>query len=76
MYTIGSEPAIDEHTLLVIPLMRQGECKYLRAWLNGTLLDVRPYRYPRNRGLACYYVDLVGSSARGGDNVLVLYLQY
>ena len=76
MYTLGSEPAFDEHTILVLPLVRQAECKSIQAWINGMPLEVRPYRYPRNRGLACYHADLVGTGARGGDNLLVLHLQY
>lgn len=76
MYMIGAEPAFDEHTLLVLPLVRHHTVKRISAWINGQPLDVRAYRYPRNRGLACYYVDLVGTAAVGGENTLVVHLQY
>ena len=46
------------------------------AWINGAPLYVRLYRHPRNRSLGCYYADLVGSAARGGESLLVLQLAY
>lgn len=76
MYTMGAEPAFDQHTLLVLPMVRQAACKSVQAWVNGVPLEVRAYRYPRNRGLACYYADLVGSGAQGGENLLVVQIQY
>jgi hypothetical protein len=50
--------------------------KDLRAWVNGAPLDVRRYAYPRNRGLSTWWADLVGTGARGGDNVLVVYIAF
>lgn len=76
MYTIGAEPFFDEHTILVLPLLRENQAKQVRAWINGQPLNVQRYRYPRNRALGCYYADLVGSGAGGGDNILVVHLQY
>jgi hypothetical protein len=76
MYTIGSEPAFDEHTILVLPLVRHAQAKRVSAWVNGQALDVRFYRYPRNRQLGCFYADLVGTAAVGGENKLVVYLEY
>ena len=75
MYTMGAEPAFDEHTVLVLPTIRQGQIASLQAWVNGSPLEVRLYRYPRNRGLGCYWADLVGTAAAGGDNRLVVHLQ-
>ena len=76
MYTMGAEPAFDEHAFLVLPMVRQAACKSVQAWVNGVPLEVRAYRYPRNRALACYYADLVGSGAQGGENLLVVQIQY
>jgi hypothetical protein len=76
MYTIGAEPFFDEHTFLVLPMLRQAAARSVKAWINGVALDVQAYRYPRNRGLATYYADLVGSAARCGENTLVLHLEY
>jgi hypothetical protein len=76
MYTIGAEPAFDEHTVLVFPLLDPTRVKDLRAWVNGQPLDVRRYAYPRNRGLSTWWADLVGTGARGGDNVLVVYVDF
>jgi hypothetical protein len=72
MYTIGSEPAFDEHTLLVLPFLHS-RLKDLKAWINGQPLEVQRYRYPRNRALSTFYADLVGTAARGGENTLVIY---
>lgn len=76
MYTVGAEPAFDEHTFLVLPQLEPTKCRSIHAWINGNQLEVRRYRYPRNRNLACYYADLVGSGAKGGENTLVVHLQY
>ena len=76
MYTIGAEPAFDEHTILVLPLLRQHEIKDIRAWVNGKPLNVQAYKYPRNRGLATFFADLVGTATHGGKNRLVVHLQY
>jgi hypothetical protein len=76
MYMIGSEPPVDEHTLLVLPLLRQTRCKAIQAWVNGAPLEVRAYRYPRNRALGCYYADLVGTGTHGGENVVVIWVKY
>ena len=76
MYTIGAEPAFEEHPILALPLIRHKQLKEIKAWINGIALNVQRYSYPRNRGLACYYADLVGSGAHGGKNEFVIYLQY
>lgn len=76
MYTIGAEPAFDEHTFLVLPMIRHAQAGTVRAWVNGKELDVRPYRYPRNRSLATWYADLVGTGAHGGGNRLVVHLTF
>lgn len=75
MYTIGAEPFFDEHTILVLPFMRKSNITAIQAWINGVPLDVRSYAYPRNRALSCYYADLIGTSAAGGDNRLIIYIQ-
>jgi hypothetical protein len=75
MYTIGSEPPPDEHTYLVLPFVRQSRVQNVAAWINGAPLDVRKYRYPRQPSLACFYVDLVGSAAVGGNNRLVVHFE-
>ena len=76
MYTIGAESAFDEHTVLVFPMLDPTRVKDLRAWVNGEPLDVRRYAYPRNRSLFTWWADLVGTGARGGDNVLVVYVDF
>ena len=76
MYTIGAEPAFDEHTVLVFPMLDPARVKDLRAWVNGEPLDVRRYAYPRNRGLSTWWADLVGTAARGGDNTLVVHVDF
>jgi hypothetical protein len=76
MYTIGAEPPLDQHTMLVFPLLREKDVRSLAGWVNGKELNIQRYAYPRNRTLSCYYADLVGSSARGGDNKLVLHLDW
>jgi hypothetical protein len=75
MYVAGQEPSFDEHTLLVLPFVRQSRVRVVAAWINGVPLDVRRYQYPRNRGLSCFYADLVGSAAQGGENRLVLHFE-
>ena len=75
MYTCGQEPSFDEHTLLVLPFVRQSRVRVVAAWINGVPLDVRKYAYPRNRGLFCFYADLVGSAAQGGENRLVIHFE-
>lgn len=73
MYTIGCEPFFDEHALVVLPFVRQAHIGQVKAWINGSPLEVRKYRYPRNPALSCYYADLVGSGAQGGENKLVVW---
>lgn len=75
MYALGSEPSFDEHPLLVLPFVRQSRVRVVAAWINGVPLDVRKYQYPRNRSLSCYYADLVGSAAVGGENRLVVHFE-
>lgn len=74
LYSLGFEPAFDEHTIVVFPLLRSREVKALAAWINGKKVNVQRYSYPINRKLACYYVDLVGTEAHGGENKLVVHL--
>ncbi|MCC6486467.1 MAG: hypothetical protein IT364_03130 [Candidatus Hydrogenedentes bacterium] len=76
MYTIGAEPAFDEHTILVFPMVDPSRVQELQAWVNGAPLEVRRYAYPRNRALGTYWADLVGSSAHGGDNTLVVHVAF
>ena len=75
MYTIGGEPSFDEHTILALPFVRQSRVRVVAAWINGVPLEVRKYAYPRNRGLSCFYADLVGSGAQGGENRLVIHFE-
>jgi hypothetical protein len=75
MYTIGAEPSLDEHTLLVLPFVRQSRVRAVSAWINGAPLEVRKYQYPRNRALSCFYADLVGTAAVGGENRLVVHYE-
>jgi hypothetical protein len=76
MYTLGAEPFFDEHVFLVLPFLRQSRIGQVKAWINGAPLEVRKYLYPRNRGLSCFYADLVGSGACGGrENTLVVYFE-
>ena len=76
MYTIGAEPAFDEHAIMVLPMLDPSRVKELRAWVNGVPLEVSRYAFPRNRGLFTYWADLVGSGAHGGENVLVVYVEF
>jgi len=72
--SFGSEPAFDQHPLVVFPLLRLNRVKALTAWINGKELNVQRYSYPRNRTLASYYADLLGTGAHGGRNELVVHL--
>jgi hypothetical protein len=80
IYSLGAEPFFDEHTILVLPLLRHKQVKEIKAWVNGSPLEVQRFDYPRNRKLACYYADLIGSAAKGAskgaENTLVCHLQY
>ncbi len=76
MYTIGAEPIFDEHTILVLPMRDPSRVRELHAWVNGVPLDVRRYAYPRNRALSTYWADLVGTGAHGGDNTLVVHMEF
>jgi len=73
MYTLGCEPAFDDHTILVLPLLPQTAAADIQAWVNGVALNVQRYGYPRNRAFGCYYADLVGTAAQHGDNVLTVH---
>lgn len=73
MYGYGCEPAFDDHTILVFPLLPQPGKTTIAAWANGVPLEVRRYSYPRNRALGCFYADLVGTAARHGDNILTVH---
>lgn len=75
IYSYGMEPKFDDHTILALPFIRRGQVSSVKAWLNGAPLDVRDYRYPRNRALGCYWADLVGTGAHSGDNTLVVYFE-
>ncbi len=75
LYTLGCEPSFDEHTFLVLPFVRQSRVRAVSAWINGVPLEVRKYQYPRNRSLSCFYADLVGTAAVGGENRLVIHFE-
>ena len=75
IYGYGCEPTFEEHTILVLPLFRNEQVKNIKAWINGSPLEVRQYRYPRNRALLCHWADLVGSAARHGQNTLIIYME-
>lgn len=76
MYTIGAEPAFDEHTVLVLPMVDAARVTELKAWVNGAPLNVQRYAYPRNRGLSTWWATLVGTGAHGGDNRLVVHVEF
>jgi hypothetical protein len=75
MYGYGCEPAFQDHMFLVLPFLDSSKIKILQVWINGSPASVQNYRYPRNRNLGCYYIDLVGSAARGGNNRIVLFYE-
>lgn len=75
MYGLGMEPGFNEHTILALPFIRRGNITRIAAWINGRPLEIRDYRYPRNRRFGCYWADLVGSGARHGENTLVIYFE-
>jgi hypothetical protein len=79
MYTLGSEPFFDEHTMLILPFVRRAHVKKISVWVNGASAEVQSFRYPRNRELGCYYVDLVGTGAKGAsagaENTLICHFQ-
>jgi len=75
MYGYGCEPAFQDHMFLVLPFLDSSRIKTLQAWINGSPVTVQNYRYPRNRNLGCYYIDLVGTAARGGNNRIVLFYE-
>lgn len=76
MYTIGAEPAFDEHPLVVFPMLDPAKIAAVKGWINGAPLDVRRYAYPRNPALATWWADLVGTGAHGGANTLALYIAF
>lgn len=75
MYGYGAEPAFQEHMFLVLPFLDNAKIKNLQVWINGQSEIVQAYKYPKNRNLSCYYVDLVGSSAAARNNRIVLYYE-
>lgn len=75
MYGYGCEPAFQDHMFLTLPFLDSSRIKNIQVWINGQPMTVETYRYPRNRSLGCYYVDLVGSSAQAGNNRIVLYYE-
>jgi hypothetical protein len=75
MYGYGCEPAFQEHMFLVLPFLDSSRIKNIQLWINGQQVVVQAYRYPRNRSLGCYYVDLVGSPAHAGSNRVVLHFE-
>lgn len=72
----GNAPFFDEHTILVLPTIRQSRIKEIKAWINGIPLNIQTYFYPRNRGIACYYADLIDTGAVGGDNDNTIVVYY
>lgn len=76
MYSQGGfEPFFDDHTMLVLPMVRQAQVSEIHAWINGVPLDVRTYRYTRNQSLACYWADLLDTGAHAGDNTIVVHFE-
>lgn len=75
MYGYGCEPTFNEHTILVLPLFRNEQVKNIKAWINSCPLEVRQYRYPRNRALLCHWADMIGSAAQHGQNTLIIYME-
>ncbi len=76
MYTMGAEPVPADHTILALPFVDPGRVGRVLGWANGDELEVRRYKYPRNRRLSCFYADLVGAGVRGGSNRLTLYIEF
>lgn len=74
MYMIGSESAFYEHPILVLPTIKDPKVAKLSVWINGQSVPVNEYRYPRNRGFLCRWIDLVGVTHMG-DNSLVIYFE-
>lgn len=70
----GCEGRLDEHTLIVLPFVDPNRVKQVTAWINGQPVDVQVYRYPRNRGVMCRWIDVIGTAAHPGTNDLVLQL--
>lgn len=75
MYGYGCEPPFQEHMFIALPFINNARIKTIQAWINGRPASVQEYKYPRNRSLGCYYIDLVGSSATAGNNRVVLYFE-
>jgi hypothetical protein len=75
VYTIGAEPAFDEHTVMAFPMLDPAKVKQMSAWLNGVPFEIRRYAFPRNRALSTWWADLVGSSVKPGENTLVVFVE-
>ncbi len=60
---------------MVLPFLDSSRIKNIQVWINGQQVVVQAYRYPRNRSLGCYYVDLVGSPAHAGNTRIVLHFE-
>jgi hypothetical protein len=73
MYGYGCEPQPSEHIYMVLPFINAAKVKTIKAWINGNPADVQEYKYPRNRSMSSYYIDLVGSAASHGNNKVVIY---
>jgi hypothetical protein len=71
----GCEAKFDDHTLIALPFVDPSRVKRIEAWINGQPVDVQTYRYPRNRGLMCRWIDIVGTAIHPGTNDLVLQLE-
>ena len=44
--------------------------------MNGVPLNVQRYAYPRNRSLSTWWATLVGTGAHGGENRLVVHVEF
>jgi hypothetical protein len=73
MYGYGCEPQASEHIYMVLPFINSAKVKTIKAWINGQPADVQQYKYPRNRSMSSYYIDLVGTAASHGSNRVVIY---
>ena len=71
-YHFGFEPFFTDHTFLTLPFVQKDKVKVIKAWINGSDLDIREYRYPRGRD-ACFYADLTNPAVHEGSNTLVIY---